>query len=198
MIIVDVEATGLNVTECSLLSIGAICLEEPEKTFYGECRIWEGAIINEEVPEITGFSIEAMQDPNKPTVKELLGKYIEWTQQFEDRTHGGSSVGFDAFLLENEAQRWGFGTPFSYRVVDLHALAYVKYLKLNGKPYVVDGKSKLGLRGTLEFVGMEDNRKIHNALEDAKLTAEAMSRIIYGQNLLPEYKQYDIPDFLKD
>lgn len=198
MIVVDVESTGLDVSACALLSIGAICLEQPEKTFYGECRIWEGALIFEEVPKITGFSVEQMTDPDKQSTKELLQKYITWTEQFEDRTHGGASVGYDVFLLENETIRWDFGKPFSYRAVDLHAVAYVRYLKLHGKPFIENGASKLGLSGTLKFVGMEDNREVHNALEDAKLTAEAMSRLVYGKTLLPEYEKYPLPDYLTE
>jgi len=33
----------------------------------------------------------------------------------------------------------------------------------------------------------------HNALEDAKLTAECFSRIVYGKNLFSEYNQFKMP-----
>ena len=70
--------------------------------------------------------------------------------------------------------------------------------------------SDMGLNNVLKFCGMEDPRrrighdgkrikegKAHNALEDAKLEAECFFRLIYGKNLLPEFKQFPIPDYLK-
>jgi len=50
----------------------------------------------------------------------------------------------------------------------------------------------------LEFVGLRDERKFHNALEDCKLEAECFSRIIYGKNLLLEYSDFLIPGYLKN
>lgn len=197
MIVVDVETTGLDIADCSLLSIGALSFDEPENTFYGECRMRPGALIQNEVPEITGFSFEDMADPSKPTVKVLMGKFIKWMEQFPDRTLAGASVGFDFAMLEAEAVRTGHGKPFHYRTVDLHSLAYVKYLQIHGEPLIKDGRSRLGLKGSVEFVGMEDPREVHNALVDAKLTAEALSRIIYGKKLLPEFSNFPVPDYLK-
>ena len=55
----------------------------------------------------------------------------------------------------------------------------------------------MGLKNILTFCGMQDNRKVHNALEDAKLTAECFSRLVYGKNLFPEYAQFKIPMGLK-
>ncbi len=37
----------------------------------------------------------------------------------------------------------------------------------------------------------------HNALTDAKLTAECFSRIVYGKNLLEEFKKFPIPEYLR-
>ena len=44
---------------------------------------------------------------------------------------------------------------------------------------------------------MKDNRETHNALEDCKLEAEAISRISYGKNLIQKYNKFSIPDYLK-
>ncbi len=63
----------------------------------------------------------------------------------------------------------------------------------------------MGLRNILKLCGIEDERrsvredkisregKPHNALEDAKLTAECFSRLVYGKNLFPEYAKFKIP-----
>ncbi len=67
----------------------------------------------------------------------------------------------------------------------------------------------MGLSKILEFCGMEDTRvllkdgeivkegKPHNALEDAKLTAECFSRIVNGKNLIEEFKKFPIPEYLE-
>ena len=55
----------------------------------------------------------------------------------------------------------------------------------------------MNLTEVLKFVGMVDNRKDHNALEDVKLTAECFYRIIYGKNLFSEFEVFFIPDYLK-
>jgi len=55
----------------------------------------------------------------------------------------------------------------------------------------------MGLKNILNFCGMQDNREVHNALEDCKLTAECFLRIIYKRNLFPEYAKFPIPEYLK-
>ena len=42
MIVLDTESTGLNPLTDSILSIGAIDLNDPTNQFYDECRIWDG------------------------------------------------------------------------------------------------------------------------------------------------------------
>jgi hypothetical protein len=37
----------------------------------------------------------------------------------------------------------------------------------------------------------------HNGLRGAKIEAEALSRLIYGKNLLEEYKEFKIPQYLE-
>lgn len=67
----------------------------------------------------------------------------------------------------------------------------------------------MGLPEVLNFCGLQDNRirlketevvkegKPHNALEDAKLEAECLSRILYGKKLFQEFSRFDIPERLK-
>ena len=58
----------------------------------------------------------------------------------------------------------------------------------------------MGLKRVLKLCGLKDNRmqhedgkivegKPHNALQDAKLTAECFNRLVYGKNLLQEYAE---------
>jgi hypothetical protein len=69
--------------------------------------------------------------------------------------------------------------------------------------------SGMSLPNVLDFCGIPDERlsvegneinkegKPHNALEDAKLTAECFSRVVYGKSLFSDFKKYDIPLYLR-
>ena len=52
--------------------------------------------------------------------------------------------------------------------------------------------SALNLDCILEYVGLPTRGHAHNALEDAKLEGEALSRLIYGKNLLTCYEKFPI------
>jgi hypothetical protein len=81
----------------------------------------------------------------------------------------------------------------------------MKYFQLHKKFLIEEGKSVMNLTKIIEFCGMKDERiritegdiekqgKPHNALEDAKLEAECVSRILYGKSLFEEYKKFKIP-----
>ena len=68
----------------------------------------------------------------------------------------------------------------------------------------------MNLPKVIEFCGMKDTRiqmkdgkvvqegTAHNGLDDAKLEAECLSRILYGQNLFRECSHFSVPDYLKD
>lgn len=43
MLILDIEASGTNYQKHSIVSIGAVDMDDPTKRFYEECQIWEAA-----------------------------------------------------------------------------------------------------------------------------------------------------------
>ena len=90
-----------------------------------------------------------------------------------------------------------FGFPDYHKIFDLHTLAQIIYYLKNNNFFMKEDHSDMGLTNTLEFCGMKDNRKAHNALEDAKLTAECFSRLVYGKSLFLEYAQFKISMELK-
>jgi len=77
MIIVDVESSGISAQKCSLLSVGAIDFDTPERRFYEECRIFDGAHVEKEALAVNGFSNEQINDPGKQTDRELIIKMGE-------------------------------------------------------------------------------------------------------------------------
>ena len=78
MIVLDVESTGLVPSTGSILSLGAIDLDEPENRFYEECRIWDGAHVTDEALAINGFTREQIEDPSKMKEAELAAAFVAW------------------------------------------------------------------------------------------------------------------------
>ena len=67
MIVLDIEASGTNYEQHSIVSIGALVLEDPTYQFYDECRMWDGAKIMEGALEVNGFTEEEIRDTSKKT-----------------------------------------------------------------------------------------------------------------------------------
>ena len=111
--------------------------------------------------------------------------------------------------MEIKARKYELEIPFGHREFDLHTAAQIIYYMKIGKFLFKEGKSDMSLSNTLKFCGLPDERiilkegkvvkqgKPHNGLEDAKLTAECFSRLVYGKNLLPEYAKFEISEELK-
>ena len=95
-----------------------------------------------------------------------------------------------------------------YRAIDIQTVAQIRFLKENGKFKTKEGKNDMHLSAVMEMCKIKDPRKRiaggkiikegtpHNALEDAKLTAECFSRIVYGKKLLNKYLEYEMPQYL--
>jgi len=196
MIIVDVETTGIDPEKHSIVSIGALDFLNPENQFYQECRIWDEAEIMKEALKINGFSEEEIKDPKKKTLEETIKNFIEWTMGIKEKVLAGENPSFDKDFLKNSAQRFGIDWMPSYRTIDLHSLCYTHYLRRGLKPPMKDGRTDLNADKIFEYTGLPKEPKPHNALTGAKMEAEALSRLIYGKNLLKEFEEYPIPDYL--
>ncbi len=196
MIIVDVETTGIDPKKNSIVSIGALDFLNPENQFYQECRIWDGAEIIKEALEINGFSEEEIKDPKKKTLEEAIKNFLEWTIKIEEKVLAGENPSFDRNFLKTSAQRFGIDWMPNYRTIDLHSLCYVHYLRRELKPPMKDGYTDLNADKIFKYTGLSKEPKPHNALIGAKMEAEALSRLIYGKNLLKEFEEYPIPNYL--
>lgn len=187
MIVVDTETTGVDPRVHSLLSIGAVDFENPDRRFYGECRVFDGALVSSEALVINGFSDSEIKDQKKMSDGDLLRRFIVWANESKDTTFAGENPSFDRDFMKYTAERYGIDWRFAHRTVDLHAVAYAHIKSRGGIVPMKNGHTGQDLSKTLELVGIKDTRKEHNALEDALLEAEAFSRLIYGKNLVREY-----------
>ncbi len=197
MIVVDVETSGQTSYLHSILSIGAVDFSNPENQFYKECRMREGAEIDPVSLKINGFSIEDIKSENKPPLESILKEFLGWTAGIKDITLAGQNNYMDLYFFEHSFELYKMKNPFPIRLVDTHTLTYVHYLSRGLEPPLKENGSGISLRVVSEYCGLPEEPKPHNALNGAKMEAEAISRLIYGKNLLIEFKEFTVPDYLK-
>lgn len=196
MIAVDVEASGIGPDTHSIVSVGALDLDNPSSQFYEECRVWDGAHINDEALAVNGFTREQITDATKQSEADLVHKFAAWAQGSADRTLAGQNVSFDRDILEAAARRAGHTEwPFAHRTIDSHSLCWMHQVKRGLTPPVDAEKkrSALNLDAILVYCGIPEEPKPHNALTGAKCHAEVISRLLYDKKLLPEFEQFEIP-----
>ena len=186
MIVVDIETTGMHPERNSIVSIGAVDFENYGNTFYGECRVEEGLVIDPVSLQINGFTMKQIKDPAKPSGKELLKEFSDWVSKIEDRTIAGDNIWFDTGFLEVKMKKFRIKWPFAKRTIELHMVS----LLTEGLPWSLDL--------ILKIVGIPERRGAHNALEDALLTAEAISRLATGKGLLKKFSRHKVPDFIEE
>lgn len=196
MIVIDIETSGLDQERCGLWQIGAVKLEKPEIQFLDESRIDDDDFIEPFALEITNKREEYLRDKTKKSQKELLKEFFKWLEENDDRLCAFQNPQFDMGFLFNKARKYGLDIAFHHRAIDLHSVAVIKYYQLYNKFLIRDKRSDMGLTNILRFCGMEDNRVSQNALEDAKLTAECLSRILFGKPLFDDFSEFYVPEHL--
>ncbi len=200
MIIVDVETTGHDAKKHSIVSIGAIDLNNPKNTFYVENRIWDGAEILKGDPllpglkpalEINGFIESEIIDPKKLLLKEAMELFFKWIENCNTKVLAGHNPYFDLDFLRTSTLMHNIKWTLGYSAVDLYSAVYLSYKQRGLQP-----PEKLKGNECLNYTGLPIEAIPHNALTGAKMEAEAFNRLIYGKNLLEEFKQYPVPDYL--
>jgi DNA polymerase III epsilon subunit-like protein len=195
MIILDIEASGTNYQKHSIVSIGAVNVEDPEERFYGECRIWDGAHIMDGALEVNGFTEAEITDPSKQSEAELTEAFFAWIEKFDDRTLTGQNVSFDRDMLRAAADRADYNWNLAYRTLDTHTMCWMHMIKAGLEPPVdkEHKRSALDLDAVLNYCGIPSEPEPHNALTGALCHAEVTARLLYDKKLLPEFDKYEIP-----
>lgn len=195
MIVIDVEASGVNYGKHSMVSLGALDFEHPENRFYMECRVWPGAHIDPDALAVNGFTEAEITDPEKVLEGELVRQFLEWSQHMGDRTLAGQNVSFDRDFVKAACEREGIAWDFAYRTIDTHSLAWMHMVNQGLTPPVdaEHRRSALNLDAVMNYCGIPDEPEPHNALTGALSHAEVISRLLYSKKLLPEFEQYAIP-----
>lgn len=194
MIVVDIEATGTDIRKHSLVSVGALEFENPQRQFYRECRVFEGAEIDPEALKINGFTAQQVTDTAKPTLQQIITDFVAWCSECAEHTLGGHNTSFDRDFLQSSVDRYGLSWRFGYRSLDLHSCAWMHMKRRGLKPPISEGRSAMNTDAVFVYVGLPEEPKPHNGLTGAKMEAEAFSRIIFSKQLLPEFAAYPIPE----
>ena len=195
-IVLDIETSGIDAVKCGIWQIGAVDLNNPEIYFLQESRIDDEDEVEEGALKVIGKTEKELKDKSKQSQKQLLENFFEWVDKRTMKNFLCQNPQFDVTRLEIKAMNYGLKMPFHYRSFNLHDYAQAKYFDLNKKFLIKENHSDMGLKNILNFCGMTDNRKAHNALEDAKLTGECFYRLIQGKNIFPEYSKNKIPEIL--
>ena len=194
MLVIDIEASGVDYQKNSIVSLGAIDFAHPDRQLYIECKIWDGAHINDEALAVCGFTHAEITDPTKPSEADLVHTFLAWALEAEDRTFAGQNVSFDRDYLKAAAERAGHTNwPFAHRTIDTHTLCYMHMVTRGLVPPIENNRSALNLDAVLNYCGIPKEPEPHNALTGAKSHAEVISRLLYGKKLLPEFEAFEIP-----
>jgi DNA polymerase III epsilon subunit-like protein len=196
MIVLDAEFSGLVPEAHSIVSLGAVDFANPGRRLYEECRIWDGAKVEDEALEVNGFSRADIADPAKQTEADLVHKFIAFADGMTDTTFAGQNVFTDMYFLQAAAKRAGHTAwPFAHRIIDIHTLCWEHMVKRGVTPPVDLAKrhSALNLEAVARYCGIPEEPKPHHALNGALYSAEVISRLLYDKNLLPEFAQYPVP-----
>ena len=196
MIVVDIETSGTSPYKHSILSIGAVDFSNPERQFYQECQIEKDKEYTEEALNVNGFKKEELTDPKKKTLESVLNEFMKWIEPVADKTIGGHNVNFDAGFLNYSFKRYNINFSFGHRVIDTHSLVYASILSRGLNVPIKNDKTDINSDYVFNYVGLPAEPKPHNALNGAKMEAEALSRLIFGRKLLKDYTDYEVPAYL--
>jgi len=195
MIVLDVESTGLSPVRNSIVSLGALDLENSSNRFYAECSAWDGSEIEDEALAINGFTRgDVEQGSGKQSEAELITAFVAWAQSGpRTRMLAAQNPSFDLEFVQEACKRAGIKCPFGKRTIDVHSLTWL-HMTLRGEvPPVQGDRSAINLDTALTYCGIPEEPKPHNALTGALCHAEVISRVAYNKKELPEFKHFEIP-----
>jgi DNA polymerase III epsilon subunit-like protein len=196
MLVLDCEMTGLDPEKHSIVSIGAIDFDRPTRQMYEECRAWDGAKIDAAALAVNGFTHEQVIDKSKQTEGDLVHHLITFAEGMADTTISGQNVFTDLYFLRAAAIRAGHTAwPFAHRVIDIHSLCFEHMIAHGIQPPIdkIKHHSALNLDAILNYCGVPEEPRPHNALTGAKCNAEVIARLLYGRKLLSEFAEFEIP-----
>lgn len=198
MLVVDLEMSGLDSERHSIISIGAVDFWNPSRTMYLECRMRPGAEYDPEAGLVHGLSKEYLEQ-QPLSEQQLVMQFLAWAGQSPVRVIMGMCPWKDLEFLSKACERYKFDWVFGHRAIDLHSVAIAHHFANGVDLPMKDNIIKLGLDPIAQYCGIppRNRNEPHNALSDAKITAECFSRLLTKKGLFPEYEKFEIPSIKK-
>lgn len=162
ILVVDLETGGLDPRDHPVLAIGAVDLKTNKK-FYGECAV-NGKVCTDEALKVNGVNLDEWK--YKPSLSSTLTLFQKFVNDCEGKILAGHNPRFDYDFLRVAFDECNLRIPFSFRTVDMHTLAYVKFGQSMSSDQIY---TKLG---------MEKEPKPHNALNGAVHEAQAFRMLL--------------------
>lgn len=129
--------------------------------------------------EIHGISLDDLDEA--PMMYDVLPEFESWIRKClhmpdDERLWKviicGQSVindiNFLSYAYKKEKLKW----PFSYQLLDLHTVSYYGFMILRNNDRQVP--KSLSLESVAKYFGLTRETETHNALEDARLTADCL------------------------
>jgi DNA polymerase III epsilon subunit-like protein len=166
---VDVETSGPNPADCSLLSIGACLVEDPARSFYVELQPTRPRV-DAAATAVHGLSLERLQAEGKPAV-EAMRRFADWIEGVAAGARPvfvGFNAPFDWMFVADYFHHYLGRNPFGHSALDIKAF----YMGATLVPFSNTSLADLIARfPELHALG-------HNALQDAIDQASVFRRIL--------------------
>ena len=173
LVSVDVETSGNNPGNASLLSIGACLVDDPTKQIYLELKPLEGHEWNAEAESVHGLHREQlMQSGLEPA--EAMSQFEAWLAANSAGTRPifvGFNAPFDWMFVADYFWRYLARNPFGISALDLKSY----YMGRHG----VELWAETSRQYVCGVLGLVPDRT-HNALDDAREQA-LLARVLMGR-----------------
>jgi DNA polymerase III epsilon subunit-like protein len=170
---VDVEASGPNPGDYSLLAIGACLAFDPTSTFSVELRPLTDAFTPEALA-IGGLDLERLRVEGVPA-EQAMREFDEWLMRSIPREQPPVFVGFNAafdwMFVADYFHRFLGRNPFGHKALDIKAL----FMGATAAPW-----DDTGFADIAAHCALEQQTLSHDALEDARVQA-ALLRSLLGE-----------------
>ena len=167
---VDVETSGPNPGQYSLLALGACTVFEPQETFYMEVQP-VGQAFTAEALAISKLDMQKLAANGTPP-QEAMRQFAEWVSKVSGRGTRAVFVAlnapFDWSFVNDYFHRYLGRNPFGHSALDIKAL----YMGLTGAAWQDTHLAAMAERYQL------DMELTHNALQDAIDQARVFRRVL--------------------
>jgi DNA polymerase III epsilon subunit-like protein len=188
-LVLDTETTGLNTSECGLIQVGAIALDEKLnviESYIQDINPGSDIQVSDEALKVNGFTLERIQKGVSYT--EFCQSFLEFLNQHFGQNKAilvGQFLPFDySFLwkvfnqnnLNLELAQY-IGNDFIDTKSLVNTMNLQAELKNESKPFPITSLSKTG--GLKDILGIDSNEfKAHDALGDCLATREVLVRLL--------------------